>query len=1111
MLRDPFYQQIIDGLNRRVDAELFERCAAALLRQNHPTLVPIRGGNDAGMDGAIADGEGTAFPLICTTSSKVLANLRRSLNSYIDKGGGRRKAIVATSQSLTPPKRRNLENAASELGFTLVQVCDQAAIADLLYTSPDWCRELLALTGKPAALSMLPLTNRPSTSCGLIGREDDLDWLKAGDGDVILIGQPGAGKTYLLKAFAREHAGLFVISNDRTEIAADFRSKKPHVLIVDDAHSSLDLLIGLRQLRQELGATFRIIAASWPGARSRIESALAVSKSSVRELELLTRDQLVEVIKGAGIHGTRALVQELVEQSAGRPGLAVTLCQLCLAGGTREVALGDALSRDLRSFFELHVGSEAMLVLAILSLGGESGMPLDAVAPLIGDQLLQLQNIVNQLASGGVLTDVGRHRLVVRPEALRHALVRDTFFGKATCLPLLNLLRIAPDFDQCTMTLIGAKGRGGAVPDELLKPRVESSYSPDVWRMFASLGHREAAWVIKSHPEQLAAIGRVALIHAPDVAIPEILSQISREQREISRMAQSPLRPIEEWVKAGVPGTGDGVERREALFKSVKAWMASAGEPVVALEALSLALSPVFRNTETLPGSGRTFVFQDGYLTRSELGQIQAFWPTVVELMRSLPTVAWRPVCEMIESWAYPGRSRASLTRDFVDDLRSFAIQMLRELEGLAGSRLGILRWVKKTGINIEANLTIDIDPEFEAIYPVENPRQWEKSQREQSEAASKLADNWIEKDPATIAARLQQFDQEAAAAGITWPRWSPFVTGRIADIVANPIAWFSAMFDARVRADLVGPFLARVIRDKNPRVAELIDACLRDVDYRSLGVYFVLRMPSPPSDALKQALDSVANMPDLVRAGCFSGEIPVENVLRLLQHPSPDIAEAAALGEWQAAPGQSVRDSLRSAWRDAIVRASDISFDAELILVADALLPFEWLKARIKNDSMGMWRHGNALDAAIKLMNKVQRVELLNLLPGRGWSHDLTKRLVDGDVDVYKALLADASLKRLHLHPLDARPDETWINLAAAAMDAGYSAEEIKTATIGYLQWCGKESDMWKQWVTDFERLLSLSDPRIAEIGRLGYSEAVERRDTALRKERMEDVYGER
>jgi len=51
----------------------------------------------------------------------------------------------------------------------------------------------------------------------------------------------------------------------------------------------------------------------------------------------------------------------------------------------------------------------------------------------------------------------------------------------------------------------------------------------------------------------------------------------------------------------------------------------------------------------------------------------------------------------------------------------------------------------------------------------------------------------------------------------------------------------------------------------------------------------------------------------------------------------------------------------------------------------------------------------------------------------------------------------------------------------------------------------------MWEQWVADFERLISHSDPRIAEVARLGYSEAVERRQAALEKERMEDIYGER
>src|SRR5262245_36556697 len=128
MIRDPFYQDIIRGLSGRIDPELFERCAAALLRPIYPTLVPIRGGTDAGMDGAIADEKCLPFPLVCTTSKNVVGNLRRSLLSYKKQGGTRKVAVVATSQELTQRRRKNLEKAAKKLGFTLLQIHTQANI-----------------------------------------------------------------------------------------------------------------------------------------------------------------------------------------------------------------------------------------------------------------------------------------------------------------------------------------------------------------------------------------------------------------------------------------------------------------------------------------------------------------------------------------------------------------------------------------------------------------------------------------------------------------------------------------------------------------------------------------------------------------------------------------------------------------------------------------------------------------------------------------------------------------------------------------------------------------------------------------------------------------------
>jgi len=77
MIRDPFYQDIIQGLKGRLAPELFEQCAADLLRNTYPGLVPISGGSDAGMDGAISDAEGVAFPLVATTQEDVIGNLTR--------------------------------------------------------------------------------------------------------------------------------------------------------------------------------------------------------------------------------------------------------------------------------------------------------------------------------------------------------------------------------------------------------------------------------------------------------------------------------------------------------------------------------------------------------------------------------------------------------------------------------------------------------------------------------------------------------------------------------------------------------------------------------------------------------------------------------------------------------------------------------------------------------------------------------------------------------------------------------------------------------------------------------------------------------------------------
>src|SRR3989442_11137301 len=105
------------------------------------------------MDGATAsDGP---F-LVSTTDEAVIRNLTGSLRSYLKSGGLRRTLVLATSQELTQTRRRNLQKRARELGFSLLQIYPRAAIGERLYHEPRWCKDLLGLTGRPSALTMIP-------------------------------------------------------------------------------------------------------------------------------------------------------------------------------------------------------------------------------------------------------------------------------------------------------------------------------------------------------------------------------------------------------------------------------------------------------------------------------------------------------------------------------------------------------------------------------------------------------------------------------------------------------------------------------------------------------------------------------------------------------------------------------------------------------------------------------------------------------------------------------------------------------------------------------------------------------------------------------------------
>ena len=140
-------------------------------------------------------------------------------------------------------------------------------------------------------------------------------------------------------------------------------------------------------------------------------------------------------------------------------------------------------------------------------------------------------------------------------------------------------------------------------------------------------------------------------------------------------------------------------------------------------------------------------------------------------------------------------------------------------------------------------------------------------------------------------------------------------------------------------------------------------------------------------------------------------------------------------------------------------------------------------------------------------------------------------ERVVGGDLDLYRCLLRSETLKDHHLDPLhrasdwrkserrrihdDRGPlfqslDDTWREMALAALDHHYSTQQVLDATIGG-SWfrSGEESDMWARRRREFEALLNDSDDQIVQIGRAGVERTTKLERYARDQETMEAVDG--
>lgn len=1016
-IRDPHYRQIVSALEGPLDPALFERVMGDLLRDVFPGLVPVPGGQDSGFDGAVADGEGEPYPLVCTVGLDVERNLRESLRSYLRTRRPRHKAAIATSRSLTPKQRQRLSEAAREQGFELIQVFDRSAIADRLYYNSRWCRELLELSGKPSALSAIPKSRRPLLDLEPVGREADLAWIREQRGDRVLVGQPGSGKTFLFHHLIHRQGwnGLFVVDSDQAALANALRDLRPATVVVDDAHVRREALESLRHLRQEgVGEPFEIVAITWEGERDAILESLG-GHTAARKLEPLTRHEILEVFRQAGVEPRDDLMVSLIDQAAQKPGLAVTLAELWLQGEWQAILRGEALSRTLLHLFRDLTGTDTSYLLACFSLGGSEGMSLEAVSEFLGRSRAEVLHLATNLAAAGVLSTRGRDVLVVSPEVLRFALVRRVFFPESGWPAFFyrEILPKAPSFSAAVETLVGAKLCGAPIAElelwELVK-RCPDTNSSKVWELLARVSDESALWVLEHFPGKPTRIASATLLKAPRETILRLLPFLGAEKA--ANDSNSPGWILQEWQNDPRADPTEILARRRQLVETSIQYLRSGGLPADAAWGIRIALDPRYSTLRMSP-AGSEATHSLGF--SPALRALPALWELVCEALPELGDPAgWgKQLRELLWAWMHPRVSGVPV-EEAKEVMRTFATTMLRDLAPWARTVGWAAVFLEMAG-TLGITLPLEPDRDFELLYPGERDRKDEAGAEIRA-----LVEKWTRDAPEPVAARLSYYQREAKAIGRHPITSQEKEAGEeLATRVDDPMPWATAILEAGLGGYWAHPVLQRIVREQRPGWEDLLGFGFSRERSAYAALSLLLTLDEPPGRLLQSALKILGDYPQAVEGLCSGPAVSPANVRILLRHPDVGLALSAAFGVWSI--GRKVSSDLAAEWREVFLRPwqlvgslgeSPIVLAQRVgdVLSSDSELAYEWILARFRDPKPGL--PTDFLARVVQTLEAPQQAELLARLESRPEAAWL-RQLLD-----YQDDLAGIFLRNIDLPP---------------------------------------------------------------------------------------------
>lgn len=1107
MNRDPHYVSIVERLAGKLDREIFEFAANALIQRDIPDLVPIPGGTDAGQDGATS---GAGPFLVATTSQSYRRNVKTNLASHSASGDSRRSFVLATREVVSETKRRNLRALAKKHGYNVHHIYDREALAIRLYRDSAVCEELLGLPGRPLALSKVPPNPRPIPTEEILARKDSFEWLKSSQGDALLVGEPGSGKTFLLRALVLSGWGLFLADLDRTALANAIRDQEPSVIVVDDPYATADCLGLLRHLRDDTGADFRIVASSWPGDQEELAASLEIPSSQVHGLRLLTRDEMVKLVNLLGIIGPASFLRELVTQAAGRPGLAVTLTQLCFQGEVEDVVSGTALRKRLGSKMEKLVGRTATHLLGAIALGGKAGLDVLTLANVLGRPLDEVSTSTRLLAAGGVLQPVYPERLGVWPPVLRFALIRHVFFSGWGDLPYHVVAAAIPDPVALADALIGAASQGANILD--LWEYVVAAESIEVWSSYAWLGRTQTLSILRQRLDLLRNIADAALYYAPKTTIPLLLTKVVQANSSHHSRAPWPIDTLAHWLSRANPNSPDPIARRQTLVLEFSRWVnaTACSDIAPAFEALWIALKPGFEDTETDPGAGRTVTFKSGILRIPDLKKILELWQEVLAIVRErMEEVRWDGLFSALHYWIYPDHAMFGKPagEENTECMHAVAREIVKDIAEATQGIPSVQQRARAEAAKLGLEISIQPNELYDALFPAERyGDDWQELQMRQ------LADGLAQLPPEEVVDCIISTESEAARIRKTYPRYTPNLCRILSGQSSGQLPWVDLLVARDGHPDLLEPFLIAAAEADEPGWTSRFQELLQTPYGRVVSMVGVT-LATAPEAFLDQIVAGLgASEASWINTWCLRGEIPPSTMRRLLAHSDESISTNAAVGEWLAEPKGSVRSGLQDLWSAAMLRARSESYYLGEILPSNPDLGKQWMTAFMAEDhSSGFLELESVIDSVSSALSAGDRKALLGALRETYHHTKFAQRLVGYNTEIYLELLNRSDLSGLHQAPLAGDiTEEQWLPLAEAATDAGMTAEEIFFASEGRgRSWNGPASAMWIQEKEKLKVLSNSTNQVARDIAEFGTRVLDGRIAGALKEEEAEAIFG--